>query len=398
MLPLIEDIPSFPVRIILYVALFLLALFLLEESAERFVESTAVLSHRLHVPPIAIALLTAGAEWEELAVVVVALAQGHSGLGLGNVLGSCTANILGSFSLGLLFPGPAHSPKMDTSARIYTALMMLVTALVCGLAWGNVLGRVAGEFLISTFVVYIAVIAYGIYRGAMDAPELSDSDSDSDSESSSGDGTDSDGDTEGQVPSRPRPNAASDRVEPTESAPLLPSSGEELPSSTTSITSAPVRRPKFRTNTYHLFCIVGGLLALSLAGYLLAGSSTAFADAAGLTDTVVGLTILSFATTLPEKIVAVLAARRGQASILVANTVGGNVFLLTLVLGIILIVEGELPLDNKTRLYDVSVVLGSAVLLSIIIFTGYTRRWVGAAFLVAYIAYIVGNFVVDSEW
>lgn len=154
-----------------------------------------------------------------------------------------------------------------------------------------------------------------------------------------------------------------------------------------------IRRPK--STAYHASSVVLGFIALSVAGYLLAGSSTAFAEAAGLTDTVVGLTFLSFATTLPEKLVAVTAARRGQSGILLANTVGANIMLLTLVLGIILL-TGDTRLSDKTRIYDVSILMASTALFVGVIFTSLLRKWVGGILLMAYVAYIVGNFVIKD--
>lgn len=184
MLPFVEDIPSFAGRIAIYGILFLLGCVLLESGADRFVDSTAILARRLHIPQFVIALLTAGAEWEELAVVVVAVAQGHANLGLGNVVGSCTANILGSFSLGLLFPRQMTMPaEVTTSAKVYATLMIMISVLVGGLAWGNIFTPAAGIGLIGIFAVYIVLIAYGIYRGIMGAPEASDSDSSSESDS-----------------------------------------------------------------------------------------------------------------------------------------------------------------------------------------------------------------------
>ncbi|KAJ3158568.1 hypothetical protein HDU86_002793 [Geranomyces michiganensis] len=361
MLPLVEDIASLGGRLVVYAVLFIVALGLLEVGADRFLDSTAVVARRLRVPQVLIALLTAGAEWEELAVVVVALAQGHPYLAIGNIIGSSIANILGSFSLALLFMGDM-TITIDRSGRLYALAMVVVSVLVGIGAWSATLGPSFGGMLVAIFVVYAVSVGVGIYRGVMRAPELSDSDSDSESGSES----DSDADVE---------------------APMI------APASNT------VKRR--HSTSMHVAFLLGGLAALSFAGYLLAGSSTAFADAAGLTDSVVGLTLVSFATTLPEKILAVLSARRGHSGILIANTVGSNVFLLTLVLGITLL-SADVPLDWKTRSYDTSVMVASSVMFAVLI---YNQRLlqdrlgmtIGAAMVVAYVAYIVGNFFIPGD-
>src|SRR5450756_1084234 len=79
---------------------FLIAIFVLDWSADKFISHTIILANALGISPALIALLTAGAEWEELAVVIAALSQRQSGLALGNVVGSAISNVLGAFALG----------------------------------------------------------------------------------------------------------------------------------------------------------------------------------------------------------------------------------------------------------------------------------------------------------
>lgn len=125
----------------------------------------------------------------------------HPDLALSNVLGSCTANILGSFSLGLIFARPdnplAISDQDRSSARIYSALLASIAGLVVliGPAWGMLLnstekggdvgsaGRWAGILLLTMFALYVGGLVYGIQGGKVIAPEGSDSDT-SDEESS----------------------------------------------------------------------------------------------------------------------------------------------------------------------------------------------------------------------
>lgn len=134
----------------------------------------------------------------QLAVVISSLAQGNPSLALSNIYGSSIANILGSFSLGLLVR-PAELTGSDAaSARLYTSVLVLLAAGIAALALppvsarigkragerGMIAGHAIGGVLIALFVLYVAGIAWGIYKGSMVAPEGSDSDSsDSDSDS-----------------------------------------------------------------------------------------------------------------------------------------------------------------------------------------------------------------------
>ncbi len=114
-------------------------------------------------------------------------------MALGNLMGSSIANILGSFSLGLLF---IRSTAFDRSSKIYAVVLMVLTSvlLACLLILGATLKRAAGVFLITFFVVYVASIASLIYEGTLTAPENdSDYGSDSDSKDWSGSDTGLDG-------------------------------------------------------------------------------------------------------------------------------------------------------------------------------------------------------------
>ena len=114
---------------ILYsIAAFICALFVLEFGADSFIDHTAILAKRTGIPKGLIALLTAGAEWEELAVVVFSVARGRNSLALGNVVGSAISNILGAFSLGLLFSS-TDSLSFDASSKRYTVLQLAGTIL-----------------------------------------------------------------------------------------------------------------------------------------------------------------------------------------------------------------------------------------------------------------------------
>lgn len=80
------------------------------------------------------------------------------------------------FSLGLLcYPG---GMDFDSSAKMYSALLLSVTTLFVALAFFHQLNPVTGEILITVFSLYIISIDYAIYRGVTELPQLSDGDSD----------------------------------------------------------------------------------------------------------------------------------------------------------------------------------------------------------------------------
>jgi Ca2+/Na+ antiporter len=295
-------------------------------------------------------------------VVVASILQNRSSLALGNVVGSSISNILGAFSLGLLFhPGPV---TFDRSARIYSALLFLVTTSFTAVALTKNMGRVAGGIFIGAFAIYLVSIAYVIYKGVLDAPEGSDTDESDDDSSIDG-----------------RDTEAQHDQPPAEISPLLPNDagGERS-----------AHRQK-HTLFYHVAQLILGFIALTISGYVLSHSAGSIADAFDLSGTVLGVTVLSFATTLPEKFVAVISATRGHSGIVIASTAGSNIFLLTLCLGITFVAGNQKELEGSLLPFELLVTWASSALLLPIVFFG-SRPWVGVVLLVAYVAFIVLEF------
>ncbi|MCJ1417407.1 hypothetical protein MMC32_003751 [Xylographa parallela] len=355
-------------------------LFLLEFGADRFVDHTAVIARRLGVSPTLIALLTAGAEWEELAVIVAALSQGRSSLALGNILGSSISNILGAFSVGLIFT--SGEIKFDRSSKIYTALTLLFTVIfVLILAFFKSIGRAAGGILVTLFAAYVVSIGYYIYKGVMAAPEDDDDDSDDDND----DDDDDDDDSETASASDCSESTLKDEESASQKTiPLTPLTPFHENN------SAPHEKPP-RSLTYHIFQLIAGFLALSLSGYILSHSVSSLADTFELSGTVLGMTVLSIATTLPEKFIAICSGARGQNGIVVANTAGSNIFLLTLCAGVLFLAGDMEALAASVNTFDLLVTAASASVFAVVVFIG-AKRWIGIALLVLYFAFIGAEF------
>ncbi|KXH37707.1 hypothetical protein CNYM01_06721 [Colletotrichum nymphaeae SA-01] len=394
-------------------AVFISTLFLLEAGADKFVDHTAIVARRTGIPDTLIALITAGAEWEEvslapsyissylvphrlrreqfgltshlqLAVVVSALAQGRASLALGNIVGSAISNILGAFSLGLLFRKQGESMQFDRSARIYSLLLFCMTTAVIPITYlpRMLLWRVTGIVLIVVFVVYLLSIGWAISRGTLIAPEGSDSDSSSDEDDTSSRSSDS------SISSR-----RNGRVQASQPAPETNDTDGE---------QQPLLRPsdrflrRRRGLTYHIACLFAGFLAICLSGYILSHAATNIADALGASEVLFGIVVLAIGTTLPEKFIAVLSGQRGHSGILVANTVGSNVFLLTLCLGIVMVgTEGALGSAGSVSGAELAVLWGSTALFTGSMWlSGSVQRVVGGIMWIGYVGFIVAEFTV----
>ena len=159
--------------IVLAVAALVGGLVLLEWGAERFTRAIGALARRLRASEGVVGLLTAGGEWEELVVVVLALAGGHPALAVGNVIGSCLANLIGSMPLGLLGKRPL---VLDRSARVYGLVMLGVTVLASLFAFGGRITQPEGGVLVAVFVLYVASVLVVIHRGWLRPPDDDDDD------------------------------------------------------------------------------------------------------------------------------------------------------------------------------------------------------------------------------
>ncbi|WP_394922704.1 calcium/sodium antiporter [uncultured Robinsoniella sp.] len=80
-------------------------------------------------------------------------------------------------------------------------------------------------------------------------------------------------------------------------------------------------------------CIIGGLAAIVIGGDLVVNSAVSIAESFGLSQTLIGLTIVALGTSLPELVTSIVASRKGENDIALGNVVGSNIFNILLVLG-----------------------------------------------------------------
>lgn len=134
--------------------------------------------------------------------------------------------------------------------------------------------------------------------------------------------------------------------------------------------------------------LVAGLVLLPLGANLLVGGATEIARAFGISETVIGLTLVAIGTSLPELAASVASAVKGRADMALGNVVGSNIFNLLAILGITALVA-PLSVPPEMMRLDMWVMLGSALLLAPFLFRGIAvTRPVGALFVTGYAAYV----------
>jgi cation:H+ antiporter len=259
--------------------------------------------------------------------------SGNSDVAIGNVVGSNTFNIL--FVLGL----SAVIGSLTIEQRIIKRdipILMALSIVIYGLIWNDVVGRLEG------LVLFIGIIVYTLWllRGAR--------------------------------------KAESEKV------------NAEYEEAMQQVEGETVAKPLY----FQIGLVVVGLALLILGSRFLVSSATTIAEAFGVSDLVIGLTVVAAGTSLPELATSVMAAYRGQRDIAVGNVVGSNIFNLLAVLGASAAISSEgIAVNRELIRLDYPVMLAATLVLIPICWNGFAiRRWEGAlltAFYVAYVAYLV---------
>jgi cation:H+ antiporter len=151
--------------------------------------------------------------------------------------------------------------------------------------------------------------------------------------------------------------------------------------------TAPSDETKMQNPWLSVFFVVLGLALLVIGSNIFVDSASRVAYALGLSEAVVGLTIVAGGTSLPELATSVVAARKGQSAIAIGNVIGSNVFNILMILGLTATIS-PMQIQGITHI-DLLMMLGSIVMVWLFSRTKYTvERWEGALLAVVYIAYV----------
>ena len=304
--------------------------------AELLVRGAARLAVAAGLTPLVVGLTVVafGTSAPELAVTAGAAWTGQGAMAVGNVVGSNIFNVLFILGLSAVVAPLVVSHQL---VRLDVPVMIAVSVLVLLLALDGAFGRLDGGVLLLGAVGYTG---YLVVAGRTGSP-----------------------DTDAPAPGR------------SGAAPELPA--ENGPAEDGA---------RWWTD---LVLIAVGLALLVVGARWLVRAAVETAAAAGISELVVGLTVVAAGTSLPELATSVLASVRGERDIAVGNVVGSNVFNLLAVLGIgSLGASDGLPVSTGALTFDLPVMVAVAVAALPVLFTGYViARWEGFVFLGYYAAY-----------
>lgn len=322
---------------LLTAALFAVGVAGLVLGAEALVRGAARLAARTGMSPVVIGLTVVafGTSAPELAVSIGASAVGEADLAVGNVVGSNIANVLLVLGLSALLGGGLVVAQRIV--RIDVPIVIGVSILVLVLGWNGVIGRLEGALLLVLLVVYLVVTVIGAIRDSKTAIVV-------------------------------EYTVALDHEKLRASSPL----GD-------------------------VGFVALGLVLLVIGSRALVDAATEIAVSLGVSQLVIGLTVVAVGTSLPEIATSLLAAVRGQRDLAVGNAIGSNLFNLLAVLGATaVVVPGGIPVADGARTIDMPVMIAAAVACLPLFVTGSVLdRWEGGVFVAFYLAY-VGWLLLDA--
>jgi len=147
---------------------------------------------------------------------------------------------------------------------------------------------------------------------------------------------------------------------------------------------------KERSALKSILMIVAGLAGLTIGGKWIVDSAVAIAESFGVSQAVIGLTIVAVGTSLPELVTSAVAAFKKNADIAIGNIVGSNIFNIFWILGVSAVIN---PLTFSPMLMrDVMATILATLLLFIFMFVGkkhILERWQGVCFILLYIIYVI---------
>jgi cation:H+ antiporter len=316
--------------------LVLFGLLLLAGGGEALVRAATTLAELAGVTPAVIGLtvVAIGTSLPELVVSLVAAASGEPDLAVANVVGSNIFNIAATLGLtALIIPLPVHG----TAVRLEWPVMFGASFLCLLLARGGALDRLEGGFFLVALVLFIAYTVH-IARSDVSAAEA---------------------------------RQIAEQVESRD----IDAPGE----------AGPNAKPRLAVT---LGVLAIGIVSLIAGGRLLVDGAVALARAAGMTERVIGLTIVAGGTGAPELATSLVAAFRKRTDVAVANIIGSNIFNVLGILGVTALVA---PVAVSPALIDGDMwwmVGTSLLLLPLLRSGGRLSRGEGAFLLGVYVVYV----------
>lgn len=308
--------------------IFLAGIFLIVKGGDWFVDAASWIAEVSGIPKLIVGatIVSLATTLPELLVSAMAAAQGKADMAVGNAAGSVTAN------LGLIMAVSVLCLPVAIRRGDYLVKALLMLAASGVLAWGGGRGE-AGLLLSLPLLGIFAAFTYENLHSARRAMRFGG---------------------------------------PGDLGPLCPAS------------------PGRRAVLFQCVKFSVGAIAVVMGADLLVDSGSAMARLAGVSERVIGVTIVAVGTSLPELVTTVTAISKRQSALSVGNILGANILDLTLILPLSALIAGQpLPVSAAAARFDLpACLLVGAIAVIPALVTARFRRWQGLALLGVYAAYL----------
>lgn len=309
--------------------LILLGLLLLAGGGEALVRGATAIARLAGVTPAVIGLtvVAMGTSLPELVVSVMAALDAQPDIAIGNVVGSNIFNLVGVLGITALITA---IPVTGSAVRLEWPIMFLSSAALLLLARDGSIDRLEGSFLLAGLIVFTA---YMVWVGRREV------------------------------------------------------AGAEAEAFAEQATRRSVRSPVAQLSIA-IGAVAAGLVLLVLGGRTLVLGAVEIARLAGLSERVIGLTVVAIGTSMPEVAASVVAALRGRTDVAIANLLGSNIFNILGILGITALIQ-PVPVSPETRATDMIWMLVTAAAVFPVLRSGMrVSRIEGGLLLFLYLAYL----------
>ncbi len=394
--------------------LLLLGFVLLVKGADYFVSGSSAIARYFHIPAfiIGLTIVALGTSLPEAAISVAAAMREANGITIGNALGSNLFNllvVLGAASVIKTCPVSKSTLRFEYPLSIFAAALIL---LLCASrnASGMILSRLDGLLLLAVLIAFLVMTVRraaeerrGIVSGKAGAGEEGKRFREllAENEMEAERGVDKAGAGEGAKTFREPlvKNEAEQKhgINATAYSPELSADGmkgcgdEAARDLQTPQADGGENCPQAVSLPKGVIFTIAGAAAIIFGGDIVVDSATTIAEAFGIDETLIGLTVVAFGTSLPELVTSVVAAAKGETDIAVGNVIGSNLFNLLMVLGLSVFIH---PIRvSLFSVYDLSILIIASliVLVPLARKQALTRGW-GILLLAmygAYLAYII---------
>jgi cation:H+ antiporter len=328
------------------VGLFTVGLILLYFGAEYLVGGSSAIALRLGIAPLMVGLTVVafGTSAPELLVSLTAVLSGSDDISVGNIIGSNIANIALILGLSAMFrPIEVSKRAVKREFPFMVGAALLMTLFV----------YTGSELVWWEGVIFLACMVFYLYYCFLSATSKS------------------------QVAAE----AAAEEE-------ALAAEGEEFDE------LEDIEQPDPDANpVLDVVKMVGGMAGLAGGAHLMVTSATTIALEFGVSELVIGITVVAFGTSLPELATSVVAAIRDESDISVGNVIGSNIFNIFLVLGIISVIT-SIAVGADALEWDIWIMVGVAIGIWPILRTGHRVSRLEGFFMFAfYCGYVAFLFL-----